>query len=247
MKLAFSAPSTDETQRRRLFDHLKPVGYDGVQLKPGDYKPFLDEPSHFLANYPQLEGMISGCIDYGQLDRDDIRKVIRFAREVKTNLIIYCHGIQREGLARSDLQKFAAMYEEIGSESKDAGVQWTLHHHFNQPCMRREDFDVFFDPSKRQNYGLTIDTAHLVKSGITDIAAIIRDYRHAIQNFHMKDFSAGQWKVLGEGDIDFAPVFAAIKDIGYNGPISADEESGGDVVDGMRKCATFLKEGMSSR
>jgi inosose dehydratase len=56
----------------------------------------------------------------------------------------------------------------------------------------------------------------------------------------MKDFADGQWKILGEGAIDFGPVFQAIRDIGYDGWVSADEESGGDVVDGMRKCAAYL-------
>lgn len=240
MKLAFSAPSPDETQRRRLFDHLKPLGYQGVQLKPGDYKPFLDSPAKFLETYPQLQGMISGCIDYGQLNRDEIRKVIAFAKAVDADLIIYCHGVPRDGLTRGDLERFAGVYDEIGRESQQAGVRWTLHHHHNQPCMHRDDFALFF--GRPRSYGLTIDTAHLVKSGIPDIAAVIRDYRHAIQNFHLKDFADGQFKVLGEGIVDFAPVFAAIKDIGYTGWVSADEESGGDVLDGMRKCMAVLKK-----
>jgi sugar phosphate isomerase/epimerase len=240
MKLAYSAPSPDETQRRRLFDNLKATGYEGVQLKPGDYKPFLDSPAKFLETYPQLAGLISGCIDYGQLNREEIRKVIAFSKAVQADVIVYCHGVPRDGLTQSDLERFAGLYDEIGKESQQAGVRWTLHHHTNQPCMRRDDFDVFF--ARPRSYGLTVDTAHLVKSGITDIAEIIRTFRHAVANFHMKDITGRDWKVLGEGDIDFAPVFAAMKEIGYTGWVSADEESGGDVVEGMRKCAAILKQ-----
>lgn len=239
MKLAYSAPSPDEAQRRCLFDHLKETGYQGVQLKPADYKPFLDEPAKFFETYPQLQGMISACIDYGHLDRAEIRKVIAFAKAVNAGCIVYCHSAKREGLTREAQEAFAATYDEIGRESQQAGLPWTLHHHTNQPCMVREDFDVFF--GRPRHFGLTIDTGHLVKSGITDIAEVIRTFRHAIQNFHMKDITGKEWKVLGKGTIDFAPVFAAIREIGYTGWVSADEESGGDVVEGMRKCAAVLK------
>lgn len=240
MKLAYSAPSPDETQRRRLFDHLQSTGYAGVQLKPADYKPFLDSPQRLFETYPQLQGMISACIDYGHLDRAEIRKVIAFAKAVGSGLIVYCHSAKRDGLTRAEQEAIAATCDEIGRESSQSGVRWTLHHHHNQPCMRREDFDVFF--GRPRQFGLTVDTAHLVKSGITDIAEVIRSFRHAVWNFHMKDYANGEWKVLGEGQIDFAPVFAAVKDIGYTGWVSADEESGGDVVDGMRKCAAVLKQ-----
>ena len=50
MKLAFSAPSADDTQRRRQFDHLRDFGYDGVQLKPGDYRDFVDNPERFYVD-----------------------------------------------------------------------------------------------------------------------------------------------------------------------------------------------------
>jgi inosose dehydratase len=245
MKMAFSAPTADDEQRRRLFDHLRPCGYEGVQLKPADYAGFLDQPEQFLATYPQLRGLVSGCIAYGKLDdagQQHLRRSCQFAAAVGADLVIFCHGIPRAGLGRSDLETIACTLEELGAEAEQQGVRLTLHHHFNQPCMHRPDFDVFFEPSRPRPYGLTIDTAHLVKSGIDDIAGIIRDFRHAVCNFHMKDFAHGQFKVLGEGEIDFAPVFQAIRDIGYDGWISADEESGGDVVQGMNKCARFLSQ-----
>ena len=80
--------------------------------------------------------------------------------------------------------------------------------------------------SKRNTcVGLTIDTAHLVKSGINDI-------------------NDGEFRVLGNGQIDFAPVFAAVREIGYDGWMSADEESGADVIPAMGQCFQFLSEGI---
>jgi sugar phosphate isomerase/epimerase len=123
----------------------------------------------------------------------------------------------------------------------------SLHHHFDQPVMHREDFDVFFERIKAREVGLTIDTAHLAKSGITDAAEVITSFGPFIDNFHLKDFAGGEWRVLGEGVIDFAPIFGAIGDIRYSGWISADEESGGGIIEGMRACLTFMREGLEAR
>jgi sugar phosphate isomerase/epimerase len=73
--------------------------------------------------------------------------------------------------------------------------------------MYRRDFDVFFDAVDDRTVTLTVDTAHLVKSGIDDIAGVLRDFREVIDNVHLKDIADGDFKVLGQGHIDFAPVF----------------------------------------
>jgi len=110
--------------------------------------------------------------------------------------------------------------------------------------MHLDDFGVFFDAATAGAVGLTVDSAHAVKSGIHDVAGLIRDFRGAIDNFHLKDYADGEWRVLGEGGIDFGPIFDAIRDTGYDGWVSADEESGSDVLPGMRACFAFLSRGL---
>jgi sugar phosphate isomerase/epimerase len=46
--------------------------------------------------------------------------------------------------------------------------------------------------------------------------------------------------VLGHGEIDLSAIFAALKETGYDGWACADEESGGDPVQGMRECYQFM-------
>jgi sugar phosphate isomerase/epimerase len=132
----------------------------------------------------------------------------------------------------------------LGLEARQYGVHLSLHHHYNQPVMHRTDFDIFFERVRPESLGLTVDTAHLVKSGIHDVAEIIRTFGRLINNFHMKDFSEGNWKVLGQGSIDFDPIFRAIKGIDYQGWISADEESGGTIRESMQACLQFMKKGL---
>jgi sugar phosphate isomerase/epimerase len=128
---------------------------------------------------------------------------------------------------------------EIGKQSADRGVALSLHHHYQQPVMRRPDFDVFFGAA--DSVGLTVDTAHLVKSGVTDVAGLIRDLGPVIDNLHLKDFAAGEFRLLGEGTLDFDAIFQALREIDYHGWLCVDEESSASLADGLRISQEFLR------
>lgn len=248
IKLAFSRPTADAEEQKLLFREFHKEGYDGLQLKSGQYAAFLGEPARFTAEWGELPGIASALITGGRLEEADIeqlRKVFSFAAHAGTELIVYCHGIGRAEVTEADIRRYADVLSELGNEAQQQyGVKLSIHHHHNNPVMYREDFDIFFDRAREGSVGLTVDTAHLVKSGITDIAEVIRSFGHVIDNFHMKDFEQGEWRVLGQGAIDFGPVFGAIREIGYSGWISADEESGGGVMEGMKTCYSYLRNGL---
>jgi inosose dehydratase len=247
IKLAFSRPTSTTEEQTLLFQQYGAVGYDGLQLKAGQYSPYLAEPKKFKEAWGSLSGVGSALITAGTLDEASIgklRSLFQFASVIGTELIVYCHGIPRADVTADDIRRFAGVMSELGLEAQQQGLKLSLHHHFNQPVMHREDFDIFFDQVKDKSVGLTVDTAHLVKSGILDVADVIRSFRGVIDNFHMKDFEQGDWRVLGHGSIDFAPIFAAIREIGYNGWISADEESGGGLVEGLNECYRYMQAGL---
>jgi len=247
LKLAFSKPTRNDDDRDTLFSHFGSVGFDGLQLKFNQYSTYLDDSSRSRTEWAHLPGVASALICAGGLGDDgvrELRRVIAFAGEVEGDLVVFCHTVPREGIELGDIRGFARQLSEVGVEARDAGVKLSLHHHFDQPVMHWEDFEVFYDGAESGAVGLTVDTAHLVKSGIDDIAGLIRHFAPVIDNFHLKDYAEGEWRVLGRGEIDFAPVFDAIRGIGYNGWVSADEESGSDVLDGMRECFEVMKAGL---
>jgi len=243
MKLAFSKPTSHE-ERQELFTHFRAAGYEGLQLKHGQYAEYIDAPERFIEQWKgEAAALASGLIAGGNLDDAGIaslRKLFRFARVVGTERIIFCHSQPRAGLTNADIQRFAHILSELGKEAQQYGTALSLHHHYNQPVMHRLDFAVFFEAVENDAVKLTVDTAHLVKSGIDDIAGILLDYRHVIDNIHMKDIANGEFKVLGQGTIDFVPIFSALQEIGYDGWLCADEESGSDLNGAMEACARFL-------
>jgi inosose dehydratase len=269
-KLAFSRPTDNDVERHLLFTSFRASGYRGLQLKYGQYSEYLDHPARFIEQWgtnaiadaatmsdmggrgqgraiaPTISDIASGLIMGGLLDEagiEELRRVLRFAQVVGSERIIFCHAQPRQGLTSSDIKGFARVLSDLGKEAQqEYGVILSLHHHYNQPVMHRQDFAIFFDAVDEGTVRLTVDTAHLVKSGIDDIAGVIREYRHVLDNMHMKDFADGDFKVLGQGNIDFAPVFSVLHEIGYAGWLCADEESGGNLQAGMEMCAQFIRK-----
>jgi sugar phosphate isomerase/epimerase len=246
IKFAFSKPSGNEADTETLFSQFNSLGYNGLQLKAGQYMPFLDNPQGFIDRYGQYPGAASALICWCPLDdqgRQLLKNICSFGSTVNSEMIVFCHNAPREGVTHEMLREYAKDISEIGKISRDAGLFFSLHNHYDQPVMYRNDIEVFFDAVDDEAVGLTIDTAHLVKSGEQDIAGIIRQFSRIINNYHLKDIDDGEFKVLGTASIDFDPVFSAIKDTGYSGWVSTDEESGADMLEAMQHCISFMKKG----
>jgi inosose dehydratase len=243
MRLAFSKPTRTDDQQRELLTTFRDCGYDGLQLKLGQYSAYLDDPPSIFGDYPALEGAISGLIVGVRADDEtavaQLRKVTRFANQVSADLIVVVPGGGRD-----DIPGIAAQFAELGKEAADTGARLTLHDHADGPLMLPEDHEVFYAQGADTPYGLTVDTAHLIKSGVPDIAGLIRRFAPSIDNYHVKDIADGEWAVLGDGEIDFAPVFEAILETGYDGWVSCDEESGSELRGAMEQCYRVLSEGL---
>lgn len=247
VKFAFSRPIQSDEERDLLFGGYRSIGYAGLQLKHGQYASYIDDPERFLEEWEALPGAASALIVGGAVDdelRSRLAPLLHFGEKVGTERIVFCHGLSRKNVTADDIRGFARQLSELGKETRQRGIRLSLHHHYDQPVMYREDFDIFFDRLQEGTVGLTVDTAHLVKSGITDVAELITSFAPHIDNFHMKDFADGDWRILGEGGISFGPIFRAIHAIQYDGWMSADEESGGGIQEGMRQCLRFMKQGM---
>jgi sugar phosphate isomerase/epimerase len=244
VKTAFSQPTPSTVEQELLFTHYRDFGYGGLQLKYGQYGAYITHPEHFLEQWGvDSQRVVPGLIAGGSLDEegmDALRAIVRFARVVGSERVIFCHDQPRRSVTHADLKHYAALLSRLGKEALDQGVSVSLHHHYNQPVMYRQDFEMFFEAVEAGSIRLTVDTAHLVKSGIDDIAGVLRDYRSVLDNIHIKDIKDGAFTLLGQGSIDFAPVFAELRAIDYQHWVCADEESGSGCLEAMEVCARFL-------
>jgi sugar phosphate isomerase/epimerase len=242
VKIAFSKPTRNADEQRQLFEGFRAAGYEGLQLKGGQYADYLGEPAGFIGKWGDDRALTSGLITMGALDEEGIaqlRRVIGFGVTTRAERIVFCHDHPRDGMTVPGLTDFARTLSRLGQEAADQGLALSLHHHYQQPVMRREDFDVFF--SAANHVGLTVDTAHLAKSGVADIAGLIRDFSSVIDNVHVKDYDQGEFRILGRGTLDFNSITAALRDIDYDGWLCVDEESQASLAEGLRASQEYVR------
>lgn len=224
------------------------AGYQGLQLKGAQYADFVGSPARALEVLGTDPGTYSAVITGDAIDaagRDRIRSTVAFAAAVGAERVVFCHGHPHEGVDAGLRRDFARTLTDIARESADAGVAFSLHHHTDQPVMELEDFREFFDGLEPGVLGLTVDTAHLARSGIADLPAFIDEFGAFVDNLHLKDYSTpvgrdGEWRLFGEGVLDLEGVLAALDRVGYTGWLCVDEESTATLPEGLRRSAEWL-------
>jgi inosose dehydratase len=262
VKLAFSIPTQSASEEATLFKSYKTTGYDGLQLKSGQYLKYLDDPGKAEAIARDDPGRFSGLIFGGPLDdegQDALRHVVRFAAAVFSERVIFCHQHSRDRLGHDDVRSFAQTLSHIGRYSLDLGVKLSLHHHYDQPVMFPREIEIFFDAVAPGTVGLTLDTAHMWKSGEDNVGPVIKRFSDVLDNVHLKDCrddangrrlpngarEAASFMPLGKGEIDFQPIFTALSEIGYSGWLCVDEESGASVGEALQASRDFIFEHLS--
>jgi sugar phosphate isomerase/epimerase len=90
---------------------------------------------------------------------------------------------------------------------------------------------------------LTLDVGHLHCLGEVPIADQIRKWAPRLTNIHIEDMHAGvhEHRMFGEGEIDFRPVIAALREIDYRGGIHVElSRHSHDGPNAARKAFEFL-------
>jgi L-ribulose-5-phosphate 3-epimerase len=93
-------------------------------------------------------------------------------------------------------------------------------------------------------FGLTIDIGHLHCMGDVPIADQLRRWRERLWNVHIEDMCQGvhEHLMFGEGQIDFAPVLAALAEIGYQGAVHVElSRHSHNAVETARRALAFLR------
>ncbi len=242
-RIAFSKPTRDEDEFARLVASFREAGYGALQLKMGQFVPWLDDPAGFRARWGDEPGVTDTLIFFDALDDEGaarLERVLAFAAALGTARVVYCQDHPHGGVTRDELAGFAHRISGFGARARDRGIALSLHHHFDQPVMHPDDVRAFFGAVEPGTVGLTMDTAHLAKSGVSDIPAFVAEFGSLIDNVHLKDYADGRWRLLGEGSLDLEGILDALDAAGYDGWICVDEESDASLDDGLRVSRAWL-------
>jgi inosose dehydratase len=130
----------------------------------------------------------------------------------------------------------------LGGIATEQGMRLCYHHHMGTGVQTREEVDRLMAETDPDHVHLLLDTGHLYWSG-DDPLALARDHGDRIKHVHLKDIRrdamercdelglpfldavrAGVFTVPGDGDLDFAPILAALDDAGFEGWLIVEAE-----------------------
>ncbi|WP_020472188.1 sugar phosphate isomerase/epimerase family protein [Zavarzinella formosa] len=104
-------------------------------------------------------------------------------------------------------------------------------------------FRELHDRVSRPNFGLTLDVGHLQCLGELPASEHIKAWKDRLWNVHIEDMKSGvhDHLMFGEGDMDFADIFAALREINYSGGVFVElSRHSHNAVETARKSLAFL-------
>ncbi|HUW41117.1 MAG TPA: myo-inosose-2 dehydratase [Rectinemataceae bacterium] len=123
----------------------------------------------------------------------------------------------------------------LGERAREKGMTLTYHHHMGTGVQTAAEIDRLMESTQTGLLDLLYDTGHLVFAG-EDHLAVLRKWGKRVRHVHLKDVrpavvekvrrerlsfldavKLGAFTVPGDGSVDFAPVFSALKAGGYAG------------------------------
>ena len=115
-----------------------------------------------------------------------------------------------------------------------------------EPGMFIDTMDKFAELFQKVNhpaFGLTVDVGHLVCNGELPVSRFLTEWKHVLWNVHIEDMRRGvhDHVMFGEGEVDFADVFAGLRAAGYDGGVYVElSRHSHDAVNTARKAKAFL-------
>lgn len=148
-------------------------------------------------------------------------------------------------LTEADWPGFGKRLGVLAAYTEAQGLKFAYHFHLGTVVERPEDLDLFV-ANTPANVGFVVDTGHAALGGVDAVELILR-HPERVAHVHAKDIRrpvfeqvraegrsfldgvlAGMFTVPGDGDLDFAPVMAALAKVGYAGwvVIEAEQDPG---------------------
>ncbi len=108
-----------------------------------------------------------------------------------------------------------------------------------------DDFDRLASEIDDPRFGLTLDVGHVHCLGDGTPAGRIEQYGNRLFNVHVEDMRRGTHEHLmfGEGEMEFPPILAALKDVEYQGTVSVElSRHSHDAVNAATQAFQFLSD-----
>ncbi|CAN5787996.1 TIM barrel protein [soil metagenome] len=226
------------------------AGYQGVEMFDGNVADFGAAPEELRdllaeTGLTLVSVYTGGNFVYDEILPDELHRVRATAELAAAfgavNLVVGGGARRAAGTPGADYDRLAAALDRITDLAEQRGLTACYHPHLTTIVESPAELEKVMS---RSRIGFCPDTAHLAAGG-GDPAALIRRYADRVRHVHLKDLRREPFAFLplGQGEIDFDHVLAAVVEVGYDGWLIVELDSyDGDPVEAARISKAFLDE-----
>ena len=230
-------PYADDLSRRvgALARQLARHGLD-VTVETG--APYLLDP--WAKHLPTLMS------DGSEVRVDLLRRALRIAADLGSPTVHLCSGPAPDGLPERDAWKrLAAGVESVLETAEEYGVALAFE---PEPYMFVDTVERCLHLAELVDghplFGITLDVGHAHCVEERPLLDCVRQAAPLLRTVQIEDMRRGihQHLEFGEGEIDFPPVLAALRELGHRGLVSVEIQGGSlDAPDVARRSIEFLR------
>jgi sugar phosphate isomerase/epimerase len=157
-------------------------------------------------------------------------RAIDVARRLNAQCVSLWSGVVRDGAGNREVfSRLVGGLAEVIDYAESAGVPLAFEPEpgmFVDTLARYADLleELTKNGTDTSRLRLTVDVGHLHCQGEVPIAVHIRRWAERLANLHVEDMRKGlhEHLMFGEGEIEFPPVFAALREIRYSGLVGVE-------------------------
>lgn len=217
---------------RHGFSDISLAGYDGTEVFDGNLAEFADRPDELLealkkANLELVSVYTGANFIYDDILEDELHKVSQAAQLAANfgarRLVVGGGAVRSEGERPDDMAKLGAALDRVVDIASSFGLESSYHPHLGTIVESPEALERLMSVSKIQ---FCPDTAHLTAGG-GNAVELIEKHADRLAHVHLKDFkyATSEFLPLGQGDIDFPGVLAAVRSSGYDSWLMVELDS----------------------
>ena len=176
---------------------------------------------------------------------DFLKRSIDIARQLGSDAVSFWSGATTPGTAESvQWKRLLAGCTHLADYAERRGVRLAFE---PEPGMFIDTMPRFAELHQRvghPSFGLTLDIGHLYCQGEVPIADHLHRWRDWLWNVHIEDMRRGvhEHLMFGEGEIDFGPLLAALRELGYERGVHVElSRHSHDAVETARRALRYLR------
>ncbi len=232
---------------------VKQSGYDGIGGFSFDYEEHLNAPAAYKSMLED-NGLSLASFDIFGIDTNfnNYRRIFEFLNYNNCKNLVLLGGY---GKKDGDFKALGELLNYIGEMALEYGLNLVYHNHSGMSGESFGDMDKLLAATDPRKVFAMVDTGHATCDFVDcpDVGGravlFLRKYWDRVRFIEFKDFNGvtGLATPVGEGLCDHHAVFSLIKEKGYTGWITV-EQNGTSLDRTPYECATksreFIREGL---